>query len=195
MRTINDAELAARLRLSVTRLARRLRQKSDVEATASQISALATIERLGPLTIGELSAAERVQPPSMTRIVAGLEELDLIQRETDERDRRVARVRVTSLGQRLLERSRSKKNAYIADRVNKRHALIATQATYAALALSLWTLVATHNVELWMVYVLAFAMGCVTVVDLPTRQAFVTEMVGPEQLPNAIGLNSAVFNA
>ena len=117
MRTINDAELAARIRLSVTRLARRLRQKSDVEATASQISALATIERLGPLTIGELSAAERVQPPSMTRIVAGLEGLDLIQRETDERDRRVARVRVTSLGQRLLERSRSKKDAYLAARL------------------------------------------------------------------------------
>jgi DNA-binding MarR family transcriptional regulator len=117
MRTINDAELAARLRLSVTRLARRLRQKSDVEATASQISALATIERLGPLTIGELSTAERVQPPSMTRIVAGLEELGLIQRETDERDRRVARVRVTPIGQRLLERSRSKKNAYLAARL------------------------------------------------------------------------------
>src|SRR5204863_5262827 len=117
MRTINDAELAARLRLSVTRLARRLRQQSDVEATASQISALATIERLGPLTIGELSAAERVQPPSMTRIVAGLEDLDLIQRETDARDRRVARVRVTPVGQRLLERSRSKKNAYLAARL------------------------------------------------------------------------------
>jgi len=117
MRTINDAELAARLRLSVTRLARRLRQKSDVEATASQISALATIERLGPLTIGELSTAERVQPPSMTRIVAGLEELVLIQRQTDERDRRVARVRVTPIGQRLLERSRSKKNAYLAARL------------------------------------------------------------------------------
>lgn len=117
MRTITDAELAAQLRLSVTRLARRLRQKSDVEATASQISALATIERLGPLTIGELSAAERVQPPSMTRIVAGLEELDLILRETDERDRRVARVRVAPLGQRVLERSRSKKNAYLAARL------------------------------------------------------------------------------
>jgi MFS family permease len=83
----------------------------------------------------------------------------------------------------------------IADRVNKRRALIATQATYAALAVTLWALVATHNVDLWMVYVLAFALGCVTVVDLPTRQAFVTEMVGPDQLPNAIGLNSAVFNA
>lgn len=83
----------------------------------------------------------------------------------------------------------------IADRVDKRRALIATQGTYAALALTLWVLVATHTVELWMVYALAFALGCVTVVDLPTRQAFVTEMVGPEQLPNAIGLNSAVFNA
>lgn len=132
MRTINDAELAARLRLSVTRLARRLRQKSDVEATASQISALATIERLGPLTIGELSAAERVQPPSMTRIVAGLEELGLIQRETDERDRRVARVRVTPLGQRLLARSRSKKNAYLAARLgsltNEERAVLAHAA-------------------------------------------------------------------
>jgi MFS family permease len=83
----------------------------------------------------------------------------------------------------------------IADRVNKRRALVATQATYAALAVTLWALVATHSVELWMVYALAFALGCVTVVDLPTRQAFVTEMVGPDQLPNAIGLNSAVYNA
>ena len=114
---LDDAELAARLRLSVTRLARRLRQQSDFDATASQISALATIERLGPLTIGDLSAAERVQPPSMTRIVAGLEELDLIQRETDDRDRRVSRVRITPLGQRLLERSRSRKNAYLASRL------------------------------------------------------------------------------
>ena len=112
--TTADTELAARLRLAVTRLARRLRQKSDVEATASQISALATVDRLGPLTIGELSAAERVQPPSMTRIVAALEELGLIQRETDVKDRRVSHVRVTASGQRLLERSRSRKNAYLA---------------------------------------------------------------------------------
>jgi len=114
---LDDAELAARLRLSVTRLNRRLRQQSDFEATASQISALATIERIGPVTIGDLSAAERVQPPSMTRIVAALEDLGLIERATDPSDRRVARVGVTPLGRRLLERSRSRKNAYLASRL------------------------------------------------------------------------------
>jgi predicted MFS family arabinose efflux permease len=49
-------------------------------------------------------------------------------------------------------------------------------------------------VELWMVYVLAFLLGVVTMVDMPTRQAFVVEMVGPDDVPNAVGLNSAMFN-
>ena len=114
---LEDTELAARLRLAVTRLARRLRQQADGEATPSQLSALASVERLGPITLGELAAVERVQPPSMTRIVAGLEEAGLVNRTVDPKDRRIARVETTVAGQRFLERTRGRKNAYLAARV------------------------------------------------------------------------------
>ena len=83
----------------------------------------------------------------------------------------------------------------LADRSDKRRLLIATQAAGGLLALVLWALVATDSVELWMVYVMAFLLGIVTMVDMPTRQAFVIEMVGPDEVPNAIGLNSAMFNS
>ena len=83
----------------------------------------------------------------------------------------------------------------VADRFDKRRVLIAAQAVAAVLALTLWALVVAGGVELWMVYVLAFLLGLVQVVDMPTRQAFVTEMVGPDEVPNAVGLNSAMFNA
>ncbi|MDQ4069427.1 MAG: MFS transporter, partial [Actinomycetota bacterium] len=82
----------------------------------------------------------------------------------------------------------------LADRSDKRRLLIGTQAAGGLLALVLWGLVATDTVELWMVYVLAFLLGMVTMVDMPTRQAFVIEMVGPDEVPNAVGLNSAMFN-
>jgi MFS family permease len=80
----------------------------------------------------------------------------------------------------------------IADRFNKRKVVIATQIAAGLLALILWALMVTGAVQLWMVYVLAFALGCITVVDVPTRQAFVMEMVGPEDVANAVGLNSTV---
>ena len=112
-----DAELAARLRLAVTRLARRLRQQAQGEVSPSQLSALSSVERLGPLTLGELSAVERVQPPTMTRIVASLEALGFVDRIVDTDDRRVARVQITSDGRRFLGRSRSRKNAYLAARL------------------------------------------------------------------------------
>jgi hypothetical protein len=67
-------QLAAELRLAVTRLARVLRQRADAGVTPSMLSALTSIERLGPVTLGKLAAAEQVQPPSMTAIVARLEE-------------------------------------------------------------------------------------------------------------------------
>lgn len=110
-------DLAPRLRLVVMRLARRLRQQGDAGATPSQVSALATIEGHGPMTLGELAAHERIQPPSMTRIVAALAEDGLIARETDPSDRRVARVRLTTEGKRALERSRSRRTAYLASRM------------------------------------------------------------------------------
>lgn len=115
--TACQTELASRLRLAVMRLARRLRQQGGEQATPSQTSALHSVERSGSLTIGDLAAAERVQPPTMTRIVAALEEGGLVVREEDPDDRRLVRVRITAEGRRLLERSRSRKTAYLAQRL------------------------------------------------------------------------------
>lgn len=112
-----EAELAARLRLSVMRLARRLRQQAGAEVTASQLSALSSLTRNGSLTLGELSAVERVKPPTMTRIVAGLEELGLATRTVDPSDRRVSRVEVSEQGMRFVDRSRYRKDAYLAARM------------------------------------------------------------------------------
>jgi MFS family permease len=83
----------------------------------------------------------------------------------------------------------------IADRGDKRLLLVATQTASSVLSLTLAALTLTGVVQLWMVYVLAFCLGLVGVVDSPTRQSFVTEMVGAPLVPNAIGLNSAVFTS
>lgn len=82
----------------------------------------------------------------------------------------------------------------IADRSNKRKVMICTQSVQGLLALSLGVLVVTGLVEVWMVFGFAFALGMTTVFDLPARQAFVVEMVGPSDVTNAVGLNSATFN-
>jgi MFS family permease len=82
----------------------------------------------------------------------------------------------------------------IADRYPKRRILFATQAAMGALALLLGVLALTGAVAVWQVYVLAFALGMVAVVDSPTRQTFVAEMVGRDGMANAIALNSAAFN-
>jgi MFS family permease len=82
-----------------------------------------------------------------------------------------------------------------ADRHNKRRVMLAMQAIQGVLALSLGVLVVTDVVQTWMVFCFAFALGTTTVFDLPARQAFVVEMVGPEEIGNAVGLNSATFNS
>jgi DNA-binding MarR family transcriptional regulator len=107
-------ELTSRLRMVVARLSRRLRRESNEGATPSQLAALATIERHGPITLGDLAGHERVRPPTMTRIVAGLEDTELVRREIDPTDRRVARVTITPAGSRLLARSRTRKDAFLA---------------------------------------------------------------------------------
>jgi MFS family permease len=83
----------------------------------------------------------------------------------------------------------------IADRVDKRRLLVATQSAAALLALALGVLTLTGAVQLWMVAALAVGLGCVNLVDIPTRQAFVLEMVDRENLTNAVSLNSVVMNA
>lgn len=112
-----EAELAAGLRLAVARLARRLRRETEGDVSPSQISALASISRLGPVTLGELSAAEGVRPPTMTRIVACLEAAGLVTRTVDAADRRVAHVAVSTDGERWLERNRLRKDAFLASRL------------------------------------------------------------------------------
>jgi MFS family permease len=82
----------------------------------------------------------------------------------------------------------------IADRYPKRRVLMVTQASMGGLALILGVLAVTGVVQPWHVYLLAFGLGMVTVVDNPTRQSFASEMVGRNDLQNAIALNSAVFN-
>ncbi len=83
----------------------------------------------------------------------------------------------------------------IADRWPRRNVLVATQTSAGLLAIVLWALTATHAVQLWHVFVLSLLLGVVNAVDMPTRQAFVSEMVPPESLLNAVSLNSAQFNA
>src|SRR5262245_36494270 len=90
--------MAAHLRVNVTRLARLLRRLGDTGLSPSQISALTSIERHGPLTLGALADHERVAPPSVTKVVAKLEELGLVERKADAADRRVAHVSVTPAG-------------------------------------------------------------------------------------------------
>lgn len=82
----------------------------------------------------------------------------------------------------------------IADRFPKRKVLYCTQSASALLAVTLGVLVETHNVHLWMVYVLALGLGLVNAVDNPTRQTFVTELVGRDKLANAVSLNSVQIN-
>ena len=82
----------------------------------------------------------------------------------------------------------------VADRVDKRRLLVATQVAAALLATTLGLLVLFDVVRLWMVYALACGLGFVNLVDNPTRQAFVGEMVGPDDLTNAVSLNSVLVN-
>ncbi len=82
----------------------------------------------------------------------------------------------------------------IADRVPKRTLLLFTQSFAAVQAIILWLLVFTGTVQLWHILILALMLGMTNALDMPTRQAFVVEMVGREELPNAVALNSSLFN-
>jgi MFS family permease len=83
----------------------------------------------------------------------------------------------------------------LADRLDHRRLLIATQIGGSILGLGLGSLVLLGHVQLWHVYVFAFLLGCVSAIDGPIRQTFVSDLVPAEHLPNAVGLNSASFNA
>ena len=83
----------------------------------------------------------------------------------------------------------------VADRYRKKHVLLATQSLFMAPSFVLFAVSATGHAEYWMVVVAAFATGTINLFDVPARQSFVIEMVGRQDLMNAIALNSSVFNA
>lgn len=108
-----DTALAARLRLAVTRLARRLRKEAEPGISPTMLAALSSVCNAERLTMSDLCAAEQVQPPTMTRVVAALVEAGLVAREPDPDDGRVIWVRLTSAGKKLLERSRRRKEEFL----------------------------------------------------------------------------------
>lgn len=87
--------------------------------SAARLSALSVLVFGGPKTLGELAAAEQVRPPTMTRIVTGLEEAGLVRRAADPRDGRIARVRATPKGRRVLQRARERRIARLAERLSQ----------------------------------------------------------------------------
>jgi DNA-binding MarR family transcriptional regulator len=112
-----SSDLASQLRFAVMRLSRRLRQHAPENITSSQLSALSVIVRDGRLTLSKLAEAERVQPPTITRVVDALQQKGLVTRVPSDRDRRVAYVDVTSEGRALVEAIRRRRDAYLARRL------------------------------------------------------------------------------
>lgn len=113
-------DLAARLRMAVVRTSRRLRQEaagSRTDLTPTAMSALATVERHGPLTPSELAAIERIKRPTATRILRVLEEAGLVDRARDPSDGRSSLLSVNPAGRERLRRLRGRKNAYLARRM------------------------------------------------------------------------------
>jgi DNA-binding MarR family transcriptional regulator len=108
---------AARLRMAITRTARRLRQEATGDLTPTSTSALVSIERNGPLTPSELAEIERIKRPTATRILRFLEDAGLLDRTQDPGDGRSSLVTINSAGREQLRRLRGRKNAYLARRM------------------------------------------------------------------------------
>ena len=109
-------EVANRLHSAAIHLLRRARRvDAESQLPAPQLSALSVIVYAGPITLGALASAEQVRPPTMTKLVAAMEKGGLVDRETDDADRRVVRIRATARGRRILEEGRDRRIAVIGD--------------------------------------------------------------------------------
>lgn len=95
-----------RLRVALARLSRRMRRHELAGLTPTQLAALSTVERAGPLRLGDLAAAEGIAPSTLTRMVAVLEELGYVRRDADPKDARASTLAVTAHGHDTLERLR-----------------------------------------------------------------------------------------
>src|SRR3954454_17014030 len=112
------SELASHLRPALLRLTRIVRnQRVDMSVTLTQLSAMATLQKRGPMSAGELAACERVQPPSMTKVLANLEERGLVRRDVHPTDRRQAIIGITAAGEELLDSERRSRDAWLARRL------------------------------------------------------------------------------
>jgi DNA-binding MarR family transcriptional regulator len=108
------AELASQLRPALLRLTRIVRnQRVDMSVTLTQLSAMATLRTHGPMSAGELANCERVQPPSMTKVLANLEERGLVRRDVHPTDRRQAVLAITPAGEALLDSERRSRDAWL----------------------------------------------------------------------------------
>ena len=114
---VRSSELASQLRFAVMRLSRRLRQHAPEDITPSQLSALSVIVREERLTLSQLAVAERVQPPTITRVIDSLEQKGLATRVPSDQDRRVAFVEPTPAGRALVDTIRRRRDAYLARRL------------------------------------------------------------------------------
>ncbi len=114
---VDPAALASHLRLGITRLARKLRREGDPGVTPTLLAALSTIERHGPMTPGTLAVHEQVEKPTITRLLAALEQRTLVERTPDPLDGRIAWIQVTPQGRKLLQRTRRRKDEYLARRI------------------------------------------------------------------------------
>lgn len=119
----SDAGLATALRISVSRLARRLRVERTVPGLSepmlsdTQLAALAALERHGAMTPGELAEHEKVQPPSMTRVIAVLVDSHLVMRAAHPSDRRQVVLTATEAGRELVTKARRRREAWLAKRL------------------------------------------------------------------------------
>ena len=112
------AELAAALRPALLRLTRLVRnQRVDMSVTLTQLSAMNTLRTGGAMSAGELAACEKVQPPSMTKVLANLEERGLVRRDAHPTDRRQAIMSITPAGAALLDSERRMRDAWLAQRL------------------------------------------------------------------------------
>ncbi len=111
-------EAADKLHSASIHVLRRVAREDPASGVgAARLSALSVLVFGGPRTLGELAAAEQVRPPTMTSIVRGLEGAGLVRREADPNDGRIARVRATAKGERILQRARERRIASLADRL------------------------------------------------------------------------------
>ena len=142
MRPESGAIDVTRLRVALARLARRLRRQGALGLTPTQLAALATVERAGPLRLGDLAAAEGIAPSTLTRLVSVLEDSGYVRRNADPRDARASTLAVTPEGHKKLEHLREEGTALLTEWL-----MLLTPAQRDALATALPALEALSESE------------------------------------------------